>query len=72
MIGNEYLADTNAVLYLLKGDSCMRPYLSAKLAISVITEMELLSFADITESEENNIRSLLLKCRRVFISLREV
>ena len=58
MNGTDFLADTNALIYLLNGNSCMRPFLQSKLAFSVISEMELLSFSGITAEEENNIKSL--------------
>lgn len=37
MNGIEYLADTNAVIYLLSGNDCMKPFLQKKLAVSVIS-----------------------------------
>ena len=48
MNGSEFLADTNAVIYLLSGNSCMEPYLQKTMVISVISYMELLSFPGIT------------------------
>ena len=36
MNGIDFLADTNALIYLLNGDSCMFPYLEKNLAISII------------------------------------
>lgn len=62
MNGPEYLADTNAVIYLLSGNDCMRPYLGKRLAVSVISMMELLSFAGITPEEEKTIRNFLSNC----------
>jgi len=59
MSGIDYLADTNAVLYFLSGNECMRPYVSSHFAFSVISEMELLSFPKITEDEESRIRGFL-------------
>ena len=41
----------------------MEPFVSCKFAFSVISEMELLSFANITEQEEQSIRSFLEKCQ---------
>ena len=68
MNGTDFLADTNALIYLLNGNSCMRPFLQSKLAFSVISEMELLSFSGITAEEENNIKSLLLDCIEISLS----
>lgn len=65
MNGTDFLADTNAFIYLLNGDSCMKPYLQTRLAYSVISEMELLSYSGITEQEENNIKALLNNCSKL-------
>ncbi len=62
MNGVEFLADTNAMIYLLAGNDCMRPYLSKKLGVSFISELELFSFSELTEGEEVNIRNLLKEC----------
>ncbi len=40
MSGIDYLADTNALIYLLNGNPCMKPYLQEKLHYSLISEME--------------------------------
>ncbi|MBR4475009.1 MAG: type II toxin-antitoxin system VapC family toxin [Oscillospiraceae bacterium] len=68
MSGLDYLADTNAVLYLLSGNSCMAPYLGERLAVSVISVMELLSFPSITTDEERIIREFLDECEVFQIS----
>ena len=44
MNGIKYLADTNAVIYLLGGNTCMKPYLHERLAVSVITFMDCFHF----------------------------
>lgn len=62
MNGIDFVADTNAIIYLLSGKSYMMPYRDARLGISVITEMELLSFPRITSEELNNLHSLLSDC----------
>ena len=62
MSGIDYLADTNAIIYLLGGNACMKPFLQKKLAVSVITFMELLSFSSITVEEEKSIRQFLNLC----------
>ena len=59
MNGIDFLADTNAVIYLLSGNNCMKPYLQKTLAVSVISFMELLSFPWITGDEEKMIRQFL-------------
>lgn len=62
MSGIDFLADTNALIYLLDGNGCMKPYLQKSLALSVISEMELLSFHGITENEEYRIKGLIGAC----------
>ena len=68
MNGINFVADTNALIYLLNGNTCMTPYLDKNLSYSVISEMELLSYSGITESEENCIKSLLKECEEVALS----
>ena len=63
MTGTEFLADTNAIIYLLKGNACMKPYLDTRIALSVISYMELLSFSGITQQEERSIRAFTGMCR---------
>ncbi len=46
----------------------MTPYLDKSLVYSVISEMELLSYPGITESEENSIKSLLADCEEIALS----
>ena len=68
MNGIDFLADTNALIYILNGDSCMTPFLQSELAVSVISELELLSFHGITSEEENNIRLFLLNCKEISLT----
>lgn len=41
MNGIDFLADTNAILYVMKKNPCMKPFLKFSFGISIITEMEL-------------------------------
>ena len=68
MNGIDYIADTNTLLYLLSGNPCMKPYLSSYIGLSVISEMELLSFSGITSFEEERIRSLIQDCLVLFLT----
>ncbi len=68
MTGIDYLADTNALIYLLNGNSCMAPYLMKNLSYSVISEMELLSYSGITKQEESSIKSLLNDCSELSLT----
>ena len=43
MSGVDFCADTNFAVYHLSGHRCVQPYEAAALAISVVTELELLS-----------------------------
>lgn len=63
MNGNKLFVDTNIVLYFLKGDPEVVELISDKdLIISVITEIELLSFPHLSAENEQQIRNLLKNC----------
>ncbi len=62
MSGIEILADTNAILYLFSGKRCMAPFMNMQIGVSVITEMELLSFPRISPQELSNLQLLLSRC----------
>jgi predicted nucleic acid-binding protein len=60
MSGNKFLLDTNAVLYILGGDEVLAELLNdERLYISIITEMELLSYKSITVKEKQLIKNFL-------------
>ena len=60
MNGNRYFVDTNILIYLLSGDNTLISILNQKqIYISFITEIELLSFADLTVKERNKIVAML-------------
>lgn len=65
MNGIDFIADTNALIYFLDGNSCMLPYATKSLGYSIISEMELLSFSGITQSEEIGIKTLLADCTKI-------
>jgi predicted nucleic acid-binding protein len=60
------LLDTNLVLYLL-GGRLAQPLPSGQYLISVITEIELLSYPNLSSDEELQIQDLLTKIRIVGI-----
>ena len=68
MNGTNFLADTNALIYLLNGNQCMSNYLQKNLYVSVISEMELLSYFGITLDEEMQIKSFLNDCNEVTLT----
>ena len=53
-----YVLDTNIVLYLLSGQ-LKNPLPKGEYYVSVITEIELLSYPSLDANEEKNIRSFL-------------
>ena len=60
MNGNRYFVETNILIYLLSGDNTLISILNQKqIYISFITEIELLSFADLTDKERNKIVAML-------------
>lgn len=60
MSGNKFLLDTNAVLYIVNGDKVLADLLNEQqLYISIVTEMELLSYREITLKEKQIIKNFL-------------
>jgi predicted nucleic acid-binding protein len=60
MSGNKLLLDTNAVLYVLNGDETLANFLfERELYLSIISEMELLGYRNITEKEKQIIEEFL-------------
>lgn len=62
MNGIDFIADTNAVIYLLSGEPYIKQYENARPGVSVITETGILSFPRITPTELNNLKALLSDC----------
>ncbi len=63
MNGNKLVIDTNIALYLLDGDEILKEYLEDKVFyLSSITELELLGFKGIIETEEIAIEFFLEEC----------
>lgn len=66
MSGNKLFLDTNILLYFLKGDPEVIEVVSDKDAVvSFVTELELLSYPDLTLEQETNIRGLLKNCQLI-------
>ena len=60
MSGNKFILDTNIVVYILAGDEVLAELLDGQeLYLSVISEMELLSYKKITKSEREKIKAFL-------------
>jgi len=63
MNGNSLFVDTNILLYLLSGDKTLSNILDGKqIHVSFITELELLSFKNLSIREKSKIESLLREC----------
>lgn len=62
-----YFLDTNAVIYLVSGRLAL-PLPDGRYSVSIITEIELLSFAGISAGEEKKIHNLIFSLDRVHIT----
>ena len=63
MIGNSIVLDTNIVLYLLNGDDELASILNQmQLYVSVITEIELLGYKEISNDDKVKIKYFLSEC----------
>lgn len=62
-----YVLDTNAVVYLVNG-RLAAPLPEGRHGVSIITEIELLSFPELGEAEEFKIRRLLHVTDRIPLS----
>ncbi|WP_340112505.1 type II toxin-antitoxin system VapC family toxin [Maribellus mangrovi] len=68
MNGNSLLIDTNIILYLLSGEETLIPILEEKqLFISFITELELLAYPGIKESDKTILMSFIRECKVIDI-----
>ena len=65
MNGKRYLLDTNTIIYAIKNGSILP---AGHYLVSIISEMELLSYSKITVTEENCIRRLLANFEIIKIS----
>ena len=69
MNGNKLFLDTNIILYLLSGDQTLATILDQKqLYISIITELELLAYSGISESEEQIVKEFISQCKVISIN----
>jgi len=63
MSGIDYLIDTNILIYIIKGNPKVEYFAKSEiLAISYITEMEVLGKYQISESEKQTIGNVLENC----------
>src|SRR5665213_699285 len=69
MSGSKLVLDTNIVLYLLSGDKTLANFLRDKqVYVSVITELELIVYPDITARESQRIKNILDDCTIIEIN----
>jgi hypothetical protein len=59
MSGNSFLLDTNTILYLLGGKLNLKNLPGGKFFISVINELELLSYPHLSNEEEIKIKNFI-------------
>lgn len=62
MSGIDFCVDTNFAIYHLSGHACVRPYAGASLAVSVVTELELLSKPGMSSTEAGAASLFLETC----------
>jgi len=62
MNGIDFLIDTNISIYVLEGHPVVNGIMQCAVAVSVITEMELLGKVGLLAQEKAEIRSLLEDC----------
>lgn len=58
----DFIADTNFLIYFHEGNENVESFENYRFGISIISEIELLSFQRITSSEEIQLKSLLNNC----------
>lgn len=61
----KYVLDTNSLIYALNGDLKIPQY---DYVVSIITEIELLSYSKLTDDEEQSIKMLLSLFKSVSLS----
>ncbi len=66
-MNRRYLLDTNAIIYLVSG-RLVFPLPDGRYSVSIITEIELLSFSGMSAEEEQKIRDLLFLLDRVHLT----
>ena len=61
----DFCADTNFAIYYLDGLACVEPYATAGLAISVVTQLEVLSKPGMAGAEEKAAEAFLQTCQLI-------
>ncbi len=68
MSGDKYLLDTNIILYILSGDETIARHLNQKILFaSVISEIELLGYKNLSLKEEKIIKNFISNFRIISV-----
>jgi predicted nucleic acid-binding protein len=62
MTGIDFIVDTNILIYIHEGKHEVEPFISYSLAVSFVTEIELLGFSKILPNEKLLLENLLADC----------
>lgn len=68
MNGSNFAVDTNILLYILSGHQSIEKIINYNLFISEITEIELLGYKNISDTQLKNRHNLLTNCTLVNLS----
>lgn len=68
MNGNNYLLDTNILLYALKGMADVRLYFDIPPSVSIVTEIEILGVKEMREAEIKIRETVIEYCQVIPIS----
>ena len=58
----DFIADTNFLIYVHEGNDLVASFLEYNFGISFISDVELLGFKNINESEESKLKDLIKDC----------
>ena len=60
----DFIADTNIIIYILEGNDFIKPFLDFTFGISIISEIELLGYKDLSINNEEILKILISDCFR--------
>jgi predicted nucleic acid-binding protein len=66
--GVDFLADTNILIYVMEDHPAVKGIMRCSVAVSVVTEIELLGKKGISSQEANEVRNLLEDCEILNLS----
>jgi predicted nucleic acid-binding protein len=66
--GIDLVADTNFLIAVHEGDERVVEFLDYTMAVSIISEIELLGFVAISENEKRKLRQLIRSCEVITLS----